>query len=158
MYIYRADIIAQITMRYLVVLFCLLLPPPALCSGVTVRELENQRWIITSYFDGTTLRVSKIFQGLSEGRSFKTVMPYMSFSHGNLVGSPGCALLAGKYTEIAGKLHMSVKLTIAGNCLQANTQIEAICRALTGVRVARKNGDRIELSDDTGRTQVLLSH
>jgi hypothetical protein len=118
---------------------------------LTATGLENRKWHISSFFDGTSL-VS------TSGKFTAPLVSYITFMHGSLQGSPGCGGFLGSYSLVGQRATIAAGAILAGLCPAGEFELGgAVCAALSGDRAIEQDGDRVVLRDPQGRIQIVLT-
>ena len=110
-------------------------------------RFENYRWIILSYFDGTSLIDSRASSSIT-------------FANGRVQGTGSCGALGGDYYLSGGVVRIHAETLLNdGPCFEVNLkEAQAILDALnTGERRIEQRADRIVLRDTSGAVQVVLT-
>jgi len=110
-------------------------------------RFENYRWIIVSYFDGTSL---------IDSRASSSII----FANGRVQGTGNCGALGGDYYLSGGVVRIHAETLLNdGPCFEVNLkEAQAILDALNkGERRIEQRADRIVLRDTTGAVQVVLT-
>jgi heat shock protein HslJ len=112
-----------------------------------VPRFENYRWIIASYFDGSSVIDSHTFSSIV-------------FVNGRIQGAGSCGAFGGDYYLSGGVVRIHAETILSdGPCFEVNLrEAQAILDALNaGERRIEQRADRIVLRDTQGAVQVVLT-
>ena len=110
-------------------------------------RFENYRWIILSYFDGTSLTDTVASQTIA-------------FVNGRIQGGGACGPFGGDYFFTGGVVRIHAETVLSdGPCFEVNLrEAQAILDALNaGERRIEQRADRLVLRDTDGAVQVVLT-
>jgi hypothetical protein len=110
-------------------------------------RFENYRWIILSYFDGTSLINSHASSTIA-------------FVNGRIQGGGSCGPFGGDYYFTGGVVRIHAETILSdGPCFEVNLkEAQAILDALNaGERRIEQRADRLVLRDTQGAIQVVLT-
>jgi META domain len=110
-------------------------------------RFENYRWIIVSYFDGSSLIDSHASSSII-------------FANGRVQGTGTCGAFGGDYYLSGGVVRIHAETVLNdGPCFEVNLkEAQAILNALNaGERRIEQRTDRIVLRDTSGAVQVVLT-
>jgi len=110
-------------------------------------RFENYRWIIASYFDGSSLINSHATASIA-------------FVNGRIQGAGSCGAFGGNYFFVGGTVRIHAETVLSdGPCFEVNLkEAQDILEALNaGERRIDQRPDRIVLRDTAGAVQVVLT-
>jgi heat shock protein HslJ len=131
--------------------------------------IENRRWSIEAFFDGTSLisiadklRADPFravpLSSLAQFDIYRAQIPDLTLVHGRVYGTPGCGGFVSEYSLAGDRLNLDPAALLTGYCPELGREIErGISTALRGDRIIRQVGDRMHLVDRDGRLQIVLA-
>ena len=95
-------------------------------NRLVATDIENRRWSIEKFFDGTSL--VSVAEKLRNGplREARGISPSMTLIHGKLYGSPGCGgFFPGGYSLAGELLHLDFGVLLTGYCSERHLSSNA---------------------------------
>jgi hypothetical protein len=125
--------------------------PLFVLKRLTATGLENRKWQISSFFDGTSLVSTR-------GKFTYPLVSHITFVHGGVHGSPGCGGFFGEYSVLGEHAKITASAFLGGYCPPGEFELSGtICGALSGDRIPEHDGERLVLRDPQGRIQIVLT-
>lgn len=125
--------------------------PLFVLKRLTATGLENRKWQISSFFDGTSLVSTR-------GKFTYPLVSHITFMHGSVLGSPGCGGFFGAYSVLGEHAKITASAFLGGLCPPGEFELSGtICDALSGDRILEHDGERLVLRDLQGRIQIVLT-
>lgn len=128
----------------------------AIAQGALPELLERNAWTIDTYYDGSAL--------VSSSDVFPTP-GWITFSDGNLEGTPGCGGLIGHYRANDPAIVIQAGVLLTGSCISNRAggpvnlldDSRRVTQALSRTQAIASSGSQLILHDANGATLATLS-